>query len=154
MKAKLLLLALVVCFAGASLTLAADHFIGTWKLNEAKSKLDPSLAKNSTATYSMEGDNVKVVVDGTGPDGKPIHNEWVGKFDGKDYPVTGTAAESSRAVKQINDHTLEGTTKQGDKVLAHIRIVVSADGKSRTVTVDGTDDSGKKTHSVAAYDKE
>jgi hypothetical protein len=153
MKAKSIL-ALAVCLAAAYFCLAADAFTGVWKLNEAKSKLSSGLAKNSTVTYSTEGDSIKVVIDGTGADGKPIHNEWVGKFDGKDYPVTGTATESARALKQVNERTLEGTTKQGDKVMAHVKIVVSADGKTRTVTVDGTDAEGKKVKSVAVYDKQ
>jgi hypothetical protein len=154
MKARVVVLGLIACLFVAIATLAADNFSGTWKLNEAKSKLGSGLAKNSTVTYSMEGDNVKVSIDGTGTDGKPIHNEWVGKFDGKDYPVTGSATESSRALKQINDRTLEGTTKQVDKVSNHVKIVVAADGKTRTVTVDGTDAQGKKVHSVAVYDKQ
>jgi hypothetical protein len=34
------------------------------------------------------------------------------------------------------------------------RIVVAADGKSRTVTVTGTDAAGKKFTSTAVYDKQ
>jgi len=65
------------------------RFLGTWKLNEAKSKLAPGTAKNSTVVYSTMGDNMMVTIDGTDAAGKPAHNEWMGKFDGKDYPVTG-----------------------------------------------------------------
>ncbi len=154
MKSKVALFSVAVCFLAASAALAADNFAGTWKLNEAKSKISPGTPKNSTVTYSDEGDKIKVTIDGTNAEGKPIHNEWVGKFDGKDYPVTGDSTDSSRAIKKINDRTLEGTTKQGDKVALHVKIVVSADGKSRTVTIDGTDAQGKKVHSVAVYDKE
>src|SRR5437763_16272817 len=39
--------------------------------------------------YEAAGDSVKVTVDGVDGDGKPAHNEWTGKFDGKDYSVTG-----------------------------------------------------------------
>ena len=78
---------------------ADDANIGTWKLNEAKSKLSPGTAKNSTVVYEAAGDNVKVTIDGTGSDGKPTHNEWTGKFDGKDYPVTGNPNEDVRSYK-------------------------------------------------------
>jgi hypothetical protein len=51
------------------------------------------------------GDNVMVMVDGIGSDGKPAHNEWTGKYDGKDYPVTGDAnSEGWRRFKSVPDH--------------------------------------------------
>jgi hypothetical protein len=97
---------------------------------------------------------VKVTVDGTDPDGKPTHNEWTGKFDGKDYPVTGDPNSDMRSYKKVDDHTLELTVKKGGQVTTSGRIVVSADGKSRTVTVNGTDPQGKKFKSTAVYEKQ
>ena len=63
--------------------------MGTWKLNEAKSKIAPGAPKNSTVVYEAAGDNVKVTIDGTDGEGEPLHSAWTGKFDGNDYPVTG-----------------------------------------------------------------
>jgi hypothetical protein len=134
--------------------LAADAFTGTWKLNEAKSKMSPNAPKNSTVVYEAAGDNVKVTVDGIGSDGKSTHNEWTGKFDGKDYPVTGDPNSDMRSYTKIDDHTLGFNVKKGGKVTTSGRVVVSADGKSRTVTVSGTDPKGKKFTSTAAYDKQ
>src|SRR6202162_1257570 len=90
MKAKAIVLSLALCFVTAAVCFASTSVqMGTWKLNEAKSKFAPGAAKNHTVVYEAAGDNVKVTVDGTDRDGKPTHNEWTGKFDGKDYPVTG-----------------------------------------------------------------
>ncbi len=154
MKARATVLTLALCFVGAAVCFAADGFMGTWKLNEAKSKLAPGTAKNNTVVYEAAGDDVKVTVDGTSADGKPIHHEWTGKFDGKDYPVTGDATSDARSYKKIDDHTLELAGKQGGKVTASGRIVLSADGKTRTVTVSGTDAKGNKFSSTAVYDKQ
>jgi len=154
MKARAIIMTLVTCFIGAALCLAADGFLGTWKLNEAKSKLALGTAKNSTVVYSTMGDNIMVTIDGSDAAGKPTHSEWMGKFDGKDYPVTGDSSSDARAVKKIDDHTLTFTVKKGDKVLFTGRIVLSADGKSRTVTTEGTDSSGKKITATAVYDKQ
>jgi hypothetical protein len=44
--------------------------------------------------------------------------------------------------------------KMGGKVVTSGRIAVSADGKTRTLKTTGTDSSGKKVSSMAAYDKE
>ncbi len=155
MKTKSFLVLLGVCLLAATAAFAADDaFMGTWKLNEAKSKIPAGMAKNSTVTYTAEGDQVKVTIDGTTADGKPMHNEWTGKYDGKDYPVTGDAMESARSVKKVNDHTLDFTVKTGDKTTATGKVVVAKDGKSRTVTTHATDAKGKKVTSTTVYDKE
>jgi hypothetical protein len=128
--------------------------MGTWKLNEAKSKFPPGAPKNQTVVYEAAGDKVKVTVDGVDGEGKPTHNEWTGMFDGKDYPLTGDPNADTRAYKKIDDRTTELTNKKGGKVVAMGKIVISADGKSRTVTVSGTDPMGKKMESTAVYDKQ
>jgi hypothetical protein len=83
MKARRIGTTLALCLIGAALCLAADGFLGTWKLNEAKSKLAPGTAKNSTVVYSAMGDQMMVTIDGTDGAGKPMHNEWMGKFDAR-----------------------------------------------------------------------
>jgi hypothetical protein len=144
-----------VLFAAVAMCSAAEEVnMGTWKLNEAKSKFSSGAPKNTTVVYATADDSVKVTVDGVDADGKPAHNEWTGKFDGKDYPVIGDPTSDTRAYKRVNDHTLEVTNKKGDKVTTTARIVVSADGKSRTVTSHGTDAKGKKITSTAVYDKQ
>lgn len=90
MKARTIALTLALCAVGVTAGFAAaDANMGTWKLNAAKSKLVPGAPKNDTVVYEAVGDNVKVTVDGTDGVGKPAHKEWTGKFDGKNYPVTG-----------------------------------------------------------------
>jgi len=155
MKAKAIVLALALCFVGVALGYAAaDAFMGTWKLNEAKSKLGPGSRKNNTVVYEASGNNVKVTADGTDSDGRPAHNEWTGKFDGKDYPVTGDPTADTRSYKMVNDRTLTLTDKKNGKTTITGRVVVSADGKSRTVAVSGTDATGKKFHRTAVSDKQ
>jgi hypothetical protein len=155
MKRKALVLTAVALFAAVVACYAAgDAFMGTWKLNEAKSTIGAGMAKNSMVVYAAAGDNIKVTVDGTNADGTSLHTEWTGKYDGKYYPVTGDLTADSRSYQMVNDHTLTITSKQGDKVTTTIGVVVSADGKSRTVTVTGTDAKGMKTTATYVYDKQ
>jgi hypothetical protein len=155
MKTQIIGLILALSFfAGATCFAADDPQIGTWKLNEAKSKLTPDAGKNTTVVYDAAGDQVKVVIDGTDKDGKPTHNEWTGKFDGKDYAVTGDPKSDMRSYKQIDSHTMQFVIKKDGKTTVTGRITVAADGKSRTVTANGTDAHGKKAHEKAAYDKQ
>ena len=155
MRAKALVLTLVLSFVGVAVCLAADDvFMGTWKLNEAKSKISLGTLRTTTVVYEAAGDNVKVTTDGTDGDGKPTHSEWTGKFDGKDYPVTGDPATDTRSYKKVNDRILAFINKKGDKVTIRGRGVVSADGKTRTVTLTGTDSTGKRFTNTAVYDKQ
>lgn len=154
MKARTTILTLLVCFVAGAMCFASDANMGTWKLNEAKSKMAAGMGKNSTVVYEAAGDQVKVTVDGTDSKGTPAHNEWTGAFDGKDYPVTGDPGSDMRSYKKINDHTLELTDKKDGKPTIVGRIVVSANGKTRTVTIRAMDSEGHMMRSTAVYDKQ
>jgi len=154
MKARTIAMTLALCVVAGAMCFASDVNMGTWKLNEAKSKFAPGAPKNTTVVYEAAGDNVKVTIDGTDKNGTPTHNEWTGKFDGKDYPVTGDPNSDARSYTKIDDLTLGFNIKKGGKATTSGRIVVSADGKSRTVTTSGTDSAGKKVASTTVYDKQ
>jgi len=154
MKFKNVLLAFAMCLAAVVCFAASDTLMGTWKLDEAKSKIGAGAPKNSTVTYEAAGDSIKVTIEGTAADGTATHSEWTGKLDGKDYPSTGNPGEDMRSSKQINDHTLHVVSKKNGKVVLTAHVVVAADGKSRTVTTTGTDAQGKKYKSVAVYEKQ
>ncbi len=154
MKTRTSLLTLVLCLVAGAVCFASDVNMGTWKLNEAKSKIAAGSPKNNTVVYEAAGDSIKVTIDGVASDGTATHTEWTGKFDGKDYPSTGNPNEDMRSVKQIDDHTLRVVSKKGGKVVLTAHVVVAPDGKSRTVTISGTDAKGKKYKTTAVYDKQ
>jgi hypothetical protein len=153
MKAKTIAFAISLVFVTVALGFQDSPHMGTWKLNEAKSKF-AGKARNHTVVYEAAGDQIKVTVDGVDPNGGAVHNEWTGKFDGKDYPVTGDATSDMRSYRVVDKHTLELTGKQGGKETLTGRVVVSNDGKMRTVTTTSTDAQGKKVTNVAVYDKQ
>jgi len=154
MKVRTIVMTLAVCLAGVAVCYASDLNMGTWKLNEAKSKIPPGATKNTTVVYSPAGDMTKVTTDGTDGSGKPVQTEWTGKFDGKDYPVTGGAAGTTRAYTKVDAHTMTVTNKTDGKVTMSGRIVVAPDGKSRTVTLISTSGDGKSMTSTGVYDKQ
>lgn len=153
MKAKAIALTISLVFVAAAAGFADSPHIGTWKLNEAKSKLSGK-ARNNTVIYTAEGDQIKVTVDGVDESGNPAHNEWTGKFDGKPYPVTGDSNADTRTYTQVNSQTLSFKNEKNGKVTVTGRIVISDDGKSRTVTTTATDAQGKKVTNTALYDKQ
>jgi hypothetical protein len=153
MKTKTSLLTLALCFAAGTVCLAGP-FTGVWILNPAKSKFAPDATKNTVVVYKdAKGGMVKISVDSVDAKGQKGHSEWAGKFDGKDYAVTGDPTSDMRAYTKVDDRTMNFTSKKAGKVVVNGRVAVAADGKSRTVTTSGKDAKGKKVKSTAFYDK-
>ena len=133
-----------------------DPFVGTWRLNIAKSKYSPGPApKSQVATYEAVGQGYKVSVKIEPASGSVQEWSYTSNLDGKDTPITGNNSNADMvAVKRIDAHTLESVSKKGGKVTTTQRNVLSADGKTRTVTTTGTDGLGQKVNNVAVLEKQ
>jgi hypothetical protein len=143
----------VLVFAGS--LAAADAAIGTWKLNVAKSKFSPGPPPQSaTVTYAASGGGVKRTGETVNADGTKTSFEYTAQYDGKDYPITGNANADTVALKQVNDRTVEATLKKSGKVVTNARRVVSADGKTLTLTITGTNAQGQKMRNVQVLEKQ
>ena len=159
MKQTLLtILALAVCLVAPALMKADTNAnIGTWKLNLEKSKYPPNMApKTLTRTITADGDKVTYSFDGQAADGSEMKYSFTVKYDGQDYPITGTGPFGSDhiSLKMINSHMFEGTLKKGDKVVSTVHTTVSHDGKTATVSGKGTDKDGKPIKQTQVYDKQ
>lgn len=152
MKMQSAVIAVAMWLMATAVCLASPQ-MGTWKLNEAKSKLPAEMGKNTTVSYTDEKGQVKVTVEGVDKNGKPTHSVWVGRFDGKTYPVKGNLPYDAVSYKVVDDRTNDITAMKEGKVFWSGQIAVAPDGKSRTVTIHGTDATGKKFHAKAVYDK-
>lgn len=153
MKVKTLVLSLALWCAGAMAASAQDSNLGSWKFNEAKSHLPAGMPHVVNSTYEAQGDQIKVTSEGVDGQGNAMHQEWVGKFDGKEYPVTGSATVDSRSYRKVNPHTLLLTNKKDGKVVTRARVVTTPDGKTRTVTLTMME-GGKSMTGKAVYDKQ
>jgi len=143
-----------LCMTALVLGFADDPNVGTWKINEAKSKVVAGMAKNTTVVYTAVGDSYKCVVDGVDAAGKPSHNEWTGKFDGKDYPVTGDPTADTRSLKMVKPGHYVLANKKDGKVVVEGTVDFSADLQTRTLVTHATDASGKKMTATAVYERQ
>jgi hypothetical protein len=143
-----------VTFAANIRAQAPKGLEGTWTLNTAKSKFSPGPPpKSMTVTYSPAGDGVKIVVDMTPAEGAAQHWEMAGNYDGKETPVTGNPNADMASFKLVNDRTGESTFKKDGKVTATNRRVLSADGKTLTITSKGKTADGKPRNDVQVFEK-
>jgi hypothetical protein len=154
MNTKGLVSTAVFCLVAVAVGFAADPHVGTWKLNEAKSKTAAGAAKNLTVVYTVVGDRYKCVVDGVDGTGKPTHNEWTGRFDGKDYPVVGDPSADARSLELVSPGRYALANKKDGKTMLTGTVEFSADNRTRTLTTHTTDAAGKQLTSIAVYEKQ
>ncbi len=114
----------------AALAMGADDpQVGNWK----------QTAPNTGMTMKIEGqeNGLKFV----GSEG----TQWSAKYDGKDYPYGGSKTVDTITLNKIDAKTLEMIGKKGGKEVERRRVVVSKDGKIRTVTTQRKDPNGQET---------
>ena len=146
--------ALLVASVPSSARAQGDPMLGTWVLSAAKSKYDPGPPpKSNTVTREAAGQGVKVSSKGVDAEGKPTAQSYTANFDGKDYTVTGSPDYDAVAFKKSGASAAEATRKKGGKVVQTAKYVVSADGKTLTITSSGTNAKGQKIHNVSVFDK-
>jgi hypothetical protein len=154
---KFVTLAVFAAFACTSLLAQSNPLLGTWKLNIAKSKSDPApVPKNLTRTVEETSDGTKYTMKGENADGTPISYGFTVKFDGNDYPATGTmpGGADSISINKIDANHYEATLKKAGKEVGKSKLEISKDGKVASLTSKGTTADGKPQHSVSVYDKQ
>lgn len=144
-----------VMLLASSTAVAADNWLGTWKLDLAKSKFSPGPApKGLTLKFEASQDGITLTSDGVDADGKPTHGSYTSKFDGKDVPWAGNPNADTASPKRIDANSYQNTWKKDGKVTVTAKAVVSADGKTLTVTQTGKNAKGESVNTTAVYDRQ
>jgi len=139
----------------ASTALAGDSWIGTWKLNVAKSKYSPGPGPQSlTLKFEATPDGIKLTSDGVDGEGKAMHGAYTSKWDGQDVPWTGNPNADTASPKRSDANSYENLWKKGGKVVITSKAIVSGDGKTLTTTQTGTNAKGQPLNVTAVYDKQ
>jgi hypothetical protein len=146
---------LLFTLTAAGMLVAQDNpFVGTWKLDVAKSKYDPGPApKSQTRTWDASG---KVTVEGINAAGKPVTYGYPIMNDGKDYPTTGSVPNGADMIssKKINPNTVEVNFKRGGQGAETTKFTVSKDGKMLTISAKGTNPDGSAFNNVTVWEKQ
>jgi len=159
MRKSLFVGALVVCAVmvfSSSVVLAADNWLGTWKLNVGKSKYSPGLPapKSLILKYEASQGGTTLTTDGVNAAGKATHHTYTSKFDGKDVPWEGNPNADTSAPKKIDDNTFENVWKKGGKVTITSKAVVSKDGKTYTLSYTGKNAKGETVNTTEVFEKQ
>ncbi len=153
-RVTMIVSAAVLALSLPAIAQSKDPFVGTWRANIAKSKYSGAAPKSVTSTYEAAGKGYKLSVKNESASGT-VQYSYTTNLDGKDVPVTGNNPRADMlAVRRIDERTLESVSKMGGKVTITQRNVVSADGKTRTVTTTGTDAKGQKVNDVVVFERQ
>ena len=151
---------LLVCLSVVALGLVAgrasaeDNWVGTWKINAAKSKVGANAMKTQTLKFEAAADGLTLTSDSIDAEGKPVHGTYTSKFDGKEVPWTGNPMADTATPKRIDSNNYENVWKMAGKVTVTSKVSVSKDGKTLTINQKGTDAKGKPIDVVAVYDRQ
>jgi hypothetical protein len=142
----------LLAFAGA--LIAADPFVGTWKLNSAKTKYKTGMPpKEQTVTFSEEGSDLHVMVKGTSSDGQAISSHFTVPTAGGTGKIIESTYEAVSG-KSVNANERDTSFSKGGKVVYTAKAKRSADGKTMTVAVKGTNPSGQAVDGTNFYEKQ
>ncbi len=127
---------------------------GTWELNVAKSRFTPGTEiRSQIRTYEIQGDEVKQSTDSVDHQGRPVHSQWVARYDGKDYPLDDNPDADTIAIKQTGELTAVTSLKKNGKVVQTVTRTLSADGKTCTFEYKGTNSKGQKIDNLLVFDR-
>ncbi len=149
------LAALCTIVLSSSVVQAAENWLGTWTLDAAKSKFSPGPGPQSlTLKFESTRAGIMFTGDGVGADGKAAHSAYVSRFEGKEVPYEGNPDADTCAPKKIDKNSYENTWKKAGKPTISAKAVVSADGKTMTITQTGMNAKGEAVNNTIVYNKQ
>jgi hypothetical protein len=153
-----LICGLVALSFGFSLLGADNPFVGTWKLNQAKSKFAKGHEiKDATIVIAVEGDTASVSVNRTTSDGQTFSAKYTVPTAGGPINYTEIAPPrpaGNDGLKKIDDHTYEFTSTMNGKEILKQHIAVSADDKTMVIRESGVDEKGRAFKAVYVHDRQ
>jgi hypothetical protein len=114
-------------------------WIGTWTLDIVKSAGPAPMPykRGSRTIAALPDGSVTIVDDLVRNRGGVLHTEWTGKFDGLDYQVQGVEVVLTNAIRPVTERICELVQKLDGRVIARVRLELSADGRVLTAASTG-----------------
>jgi hypothetical protein len=126
----------------AAIAVAADNpFVGTWKMNPAKS--NGTNYKSYTIKVESRDNEFSAVQDIVNTEGKVIHATQTAKYDGKDYPLKGSPDADMMSFTRPDPDTVDYIVKKNGKEVQRGQAAISKDGKIWTDKGGGKDAKGQ-----------
>jgi hypothetical protein len=144
---------LIALLSLTAILFAADPYVGTWKMNSAKSKYKTGTApKEQTVTISESGSDLITKVAGIAADGSKIAVTYSIPAAGGPGKIIESTAYDGVSGKTIAANEREVHYMKGGKDVytAHSKVT----GKTLTVSTKGTNALGQQVEATVIYEKQ
>ncbi len=138
----------------ASLSAAADPFVGVWKLNIAKSKFQSGPAPKQQITTITEADGqTRIRIEGIAADGTPTLVDYRIPTNGGVGTMQKSKAYDGVSAKMLGPGEREIDRTKDGKLVYTVVGKVSADGKSISTVSKGLNPLGQPVENTGVYDR-
>ncbi len=132
--------------------MAQRGFAGTWRLNRERSDIPP-VTKSQAIVIETDGGLVRMRETLVNDKGETLTISFQGRFDGLDYPVSGTPFADMVSYRLLAPNTIEGVAKKDGAVIVRETAVLSDDGKTIRVTYARIGRDGRSLLSHALFER-
>jgi hypothetical protein len=140
-----------------SVARAQGLWFATWKVDLAKSTYPagPPAFKSMTCRIESWEEKVRVTYRIIGTRGDVTHIEWIGSFDGRDYPVAGIDGYViTHAYRRVDDRTFDVVQKTEGSGTSTARMTISTDGRTLTTLTPGANSRDPAQVTVTVYNRQ
>jgi hypothetical protein len=134
-------------------TASSDPFVGKWTLDVQRSKF-PAGACPTSMVIEMEAaeHGIRYHSETTYPNSSTTQSNYRAQYNGQQAVVMGARGMLLPvSLKKIDSHTVVASYTRLMQLVATSRRVVSADGKTMTITTVSKDPSGKRITTIGVY---
>ena len=132
-------------------------WVGSWKLNLAKSTFRPGPPLRSFTLMGVaSGEGVTVTADSVTASGTATHGVFTLTFDGKFQPITGTQVANAAATFKTDPYTMESAYTKDGTLVQVSTFRFGMDGRSLTIATRGISISaaGQRVDNIFFFDKQ
>ena len=142
--------------APAAHAASPDNLIlGTWQLNVARSRFTPGPGwRSQIRIYRATPDGVAVTWTGLDAHGGKMRVSYAYAYDGRDYPMLGSASYDTLNAVRTDERTVRSEEKRDGKIAGIAVRTISPDGKVLTITDQGTNRKGQKFSQLLVFDRQ
>ncbi len=131
-----------------------DPFAGHWTLDPTQSKFPGAPPTREDFYFEVDTeDAVRFRVEEV-RNGATVTANYSGRFDGRDYPMTGAPGRDSLAMARIDDHNIMGVYKHKGRVTYAFVRSLSSDALTMTTRVLGSTELGQPVDVLIVHRKQ
>jgi hypothetical protein len=130
-----------------------DPFTGAWTFHSEWSRLTTSPPRSWIMRIEATSDAVNEREEIVSSDGARTVVTFQARFDGKDYPVTGSPLADTIAYTRVDPHHISGIAKKNGSISIRERVATSPEGHILTLTYSIYADVQEVANGIAIFER-